>query len=56
MPPKINPLINTGNLGGNLNGSLGGKLGGPLVGPLGEGIKKSNNDKEIVPPIPVIKK
>ena len=42
MPPKINPLggISTGNLGG----------------PLGGAIKKSNNDKGIVPPIPVIKK
>ena len=52
MPPKNNPLINTGNSGVNLNRPLGGSLGGPLNG----GIKKSNNDKGIVPPIPAIKK
>lgn len=52
MPPKNNPLINTKGSGGNLNGPLGGPLGGPLSG----AIKKSNNDKGIVPSISVAKK
>lgn len=50
MPPKINPLggISTGNLSGPLSGNLSGPLGGV--------IKKSNNEKGIIPTIPVIKK
>ncbi len=56
MPPKNNPLVNTGNSGGNSGRTLGGPLGGSIGGPLSVAIKKSNNDKGIVPPIPVIKK